>query len=154
MSPRIRLIISGIVLTLGVYMIYKSFGLDVSTGGLILDIVCFIVIAGIFMILPAFALTAWVGSGYITLEKHNTLYHCENCNVIYRKYQGKCQKCKSTGWSKKLEETYDWMKYGPGFQEHDWKQYKQFIKLGKFIDRDDYEKRSHEMFMKYWKNEN
>lgn len=149
MNPKMRIVISSIVLIYGICFLYSKMGIDISVEGLALDIFCSIIAYGLILVMPVCFLLAWIFSGQETLKAHNTLYHCKNCDTIYREYQGKCQECKSKGWSIKLEEIYDWMKHGPGFEEHSWKQYKQFLKLGEILEREEYEQRSHEMFLKY-----
>lgn len=97
------------------------------------------------------------------LREHNRLYKCKKCDKFFRKYQlqpsgNKCPQC---GHNKtdfvssnfeEVEETYEWMDYHPDFMAHDFKQYKQFKELGELIDQQAYERRSTEMFMKYWGN--
>jgi hypothetical protein len=159
-SPKNRIIVSVIAALVILYICWQS----VTVG--------FIVVYALVMMPVGVFLVGWIIDGIDTLQEHNVLYKCgrtessrfsvhsgkyvtisKECGKLYRAYQGEKQ-CPHCGWRSYhdnfVKEYYPWMDYHPDFPKHNWKQYRQFVKLGEILEKEQYEQRSYEMFMKYW----
>jgi hypothetical protein len=155
LSPKTRTVISVAILVVSFIAIQDFITVEpMAEESLIMEFIVRLIAWALVMAIPIAIMASWIRSAEADLYTHNILKYCKECDFFFRLYQSRnsCPHCGSHETASP-KEYYEWMDHHPDFPKHDWRQYIQFHKLGRVIDDDAFERRSHEMFMRYWNRE-